>query len=207
MAKKIKNLMFEELLKLKGSDFIFELLNEKILDNELYALFHLIGVEQSKKWHSEGDAFIHTMLVLDEARKLTDDPAVLWAALFHDTGKRKTAGISESGNITHHGHDKISVEIWDEFSSRWEIENKEKTSFLIKNHMRIALITEMRKSKQDELINSKWFTELFYLLVADTRGSISTVEDDNKKLKSLNFCLDVLSQMKRLDKKFNFCYN
>jgi len=51
----------------------------------------LIGVEQNEKHHAEGDVWVHTMMVLDEAAKRRDkakDPlALMLSALTHDFGK------------------------------------------------------------------------------------------------------------------------
>ncbi len=56
----------------------------------------LVGVPQEPAWHPEGDVDVHTMMVVDEARKLIDDlpyekkVAVMLGALAHDFGKPST---------------------------------------------------------------------------------------------------------------------
>jgi hypothetical protein len=56
--------------------------------NELAELLlALSGVPQDPRWHPEGDALYHSLQVFDLARRATDDPALLAAALFHDVGK------------------------------------------------------------------------------------------------------------------------
>ena len=54
---------------------------------ELDALF---GVPQPEKWHPEIDTGLHTMMVLEQACKLSDDVDVRFAALVHDLGKATT---------------------------------------------------------------------------------------------------------------------
>lgn len=50
-------------------------------------LLALDGVEQSRRYHPEGDALFHSLQVFALAMRGTDD-RVLWAAaLFHDVGK------------------------------------------------------------------------------------------------------------------------
>jgi HD superfamily phosphodiesterase len=50
-------------------------------------LLDLDGIEQSPRYHPEGDALYHSLQVFDLARRATSD-RVLWAAaLFHDVGK------------------------------------------------------------------------------------------------------------------------
>ena len=56
----------------------------------------MVGVPQEPEWHPEGNVDIHTLLVVDEARKLIDDLSyskqvtVMLAALCHDFGKPAT---------------------------------------------------------------------------------------------------------------------
>lgn len=50
-------------------------------------LSRLFGVPQETKWHPEGDAGTHSLMVLQAMRRVTDDVACLWAALCHDLGK------------------------------------------------------------------------------------------------------------------------
>ncbi len=59
----------------------------RIVFPEVDALF---GVPQPAKWHPEIDTGLHTMLVVDEAEKLSDDLEVRFAALVHDLGKGTT---------------------------------------------------------------------------------------------------------------------
>jgi len=53
---------------------------------ELESLF---GVPQSKRWHPEIDTGIHTLMVLEQASRLSDKVSVRFAALLHDLGKGK----------------------------------------------------------------------------------------------------------------------
>lgn len=50
----------------------------------------LWGVPQPEEHHPEIDTGIHTMMVLEQACKLSDDPQVRFAALVHDLGKGAT---------------------------------------------------------------------------------------------------------------------
>jgi len=56
--------------------------------DELASLLHALdGVQQSPKYHPEGDALFHSLQVFELATRATDD-RVLWAAaLLHDVGK------------------------------------------------------------------------------------------------------------------------
>ena len=57
-----------------------------------------VGVEQSPKWHPEGDVFEHSMQALDAAAQLeyaSDEEklTILYAALCHDLGKQQQRNI------------------------------------------------------------------------------------------------------------------
>ena len=50
----------------------------------------LFGVPQPAKFHPEIDTGIHTLMCLQQARLLSDDPQILYATLVHDVGKGVT---------------------------------------------------------------------------------------------------------------------
>ena len=87
--------VFEELRKLllKGRrpSMGFEFLRQSTLTRFFPELEALIGVQQDKVWHPEGDVWIHTMMVIDQAATLrthtADDLALMLGALCHDFGK------------------------------------------------------------------------------------------------------------------------
>jgi len=75
----------------------------------------LVGVPQEHDWHPEGNVDVHTLMVVDEARKLIDDlpyerqVAVMLGALCHDLGKPPTTEFVD-GRIRSRGHDEAGVE-------------------------------------------------------------------------------------------------
>jgi tRNA nucleotidyltransferase (CCA-adding enzyme) len=90
------------LMEAKPSPML-ELLHEcGALDRLLPELAALIGVPQRVDYHPEGDAWVHTLMVLDAAAMREQPLAVRVAALLHDLGKATTpAGILPR----HHGHE------------------------------------------------------------------------------------------------------
>ena len=104
----------------KPSAFFEQLpLEDRALLAELYGL---IGVPQSPKYHPEGDAFVHTMMVLDEAAVLRDRaqrslPFML-AALTHDLGKKVSTGQKENGDWHSIGHERTGGPIISRMLSR-----------------------------------------------------------------------------------------
>jgi len=90
--ERIEGELKKALLKAEKPSVFFRVLRRMDqLDFWFPELKALIGVEQSPKYHAEGDVWNHTMLVLDEAAKLRDRVAepywFMQAALTHDFGK------------------------------------------------------------------------------------------------------------------------
>jgi tRNA nucleotidyltransferase (CCA-adding enzyme) len=90
---------------------------------ELHALS---DCPQDPAVHPEGDVFIHTGMVLDEARKLIDDLprpkqlAVMLGALCHDLGKPATTKI-EARKVTAKDHEQMSVALANQFLDRLKV--------------------------------------------------------------------------------------
>lgn len=64
-------------------------------------LEQLFGVPQPKHHHPEEDTGIHTLLVLDQAARLSPEPQVRFAALVHDLGKGTTPREEWPHHIAH----------------------------------------------------------------------------------------------------------
>jgi tRNA nucleotidyltransferase (CCA-adding enzyme) len=80
----------------------------------------LFGVPQPPKYHPEIDTGVHTLMVLAQCARLSDDPVVRFAALTHDLGKGTTpADILPS----HHGHEQRSVDLVHGLCDRFRIPN------------------------------------------------------------------------------------
>lgn len=84
-------------------------------------LDRLFGVPQPEKHHPEIDCGIHTLMVLEQACKLTDDVNVRWASLLHDLGKGLTR---ESLLPSHHGHEQSGEQLVIELNQRLKTPNE-----------------------------------------------------------------------------------
>ena len=86
----------------------------------------LIDVKQDQVWHPEGDVFVHTQLVVDQAREqlegLSDarKVTVMLAALAHDFGKPATTEFIE-GHWRSRGHEEAGVEPTKSFLDRLNV--------------------------------------------------------------------------------------
>jgi len=108
--------MEKPLLKAEQPSIGLKLLYDWGVVEQLFPeLQSLVGVPQEPEWHPEGDVDIHTMMVIDEARKLIDgldharQVAVMLGALCHDLGKPPTTEFIE-GRTRSRGHDEAGVE-------------------------------------------------------------------------------------------------
>ena len=78
---------------------------------ELHAL---VGCPQEPEWHPEGDVWVHTLQVVDHARKRVDDLprpqqlAIMLGAVCHDFGKPATTALMD-GRIRSHDHEEQGV--------------------------------------------------------------------------------------------------
>ncbi len=81
---------------------------------------------QDAYWHPEGDVWIHTRLVVDEASKLAserelseqDRMMLMFAALCHDLGKPSTTYANEEGKIVSPNHGQAGVQPSEAFLKR-----------------------------------------------------------------------------------------
>ncbi|HUX74208.1 MAG TPA: multifunctional CCA addition/repair protein [Steroidobacteraceae bacterium] len=87
----------------------------QVIFPELDALF---GVPQPPAWHPEIDTGIHTLMVLEQAARLSDDCKVRFAALVHDLGKGQTPPQEWP---RHHGHENRGVALIGALASRLRI--------------------------------------------------------------------------------------
>jgi tRNA nucleotidyltransferase (CCA-adding enzyme) len=95
-----------------GLKWLYEL---GVVDQIFPELQSLVGVPQEPEWHPEGDVDVHTLMVVDEARKLIDDlpyerqVAVMLGAVAHDFGKPPTTQFFD-GRWRSHSHDEAGIE-------------------------------------------------------------------------------------------------
>ena len=86
----------------------------------------LIDCPQEPEWHPEGDVWIHTLMVIDEARQRIDDLprpqqiAVMLGAVCHDFGKPATTAFID-GRIRSRDHEEQGVEPATAFLDRLKV--------------------------------------------------------------------------------------
>ncbi|BBA35463.1 tRNA nucleotidyltransferase [Methylocaldum marinum] len=80
----------------------------------------LFGIPQPAEHHPEIDTGLHTLLVLDQAARLSPDPVVRFAALTHDLGKGLTP---EALWPRHHGHEEAGLDALVSLCQRLRVPN------------------------------------------------------------------------------------
>ncbi len=110
-------------------------------------LTNLKEINQSLKYHPEGNVWNHTMLVIDHAairKNQSNNPkALMWAALLHDIGK-VTATKIRKGRITAYNHDKFGENLSVEFLTALEAEKDliHLVSKMVRWHMQILFVVK-----------------------------------------------------------------
>ena len=141
------------LLSNKPSIF-FEVLKEaNILDVHFREIYNLIGKTQPEKYHPEGDSFNHTMIVLDNSSKLTNNLEVKFSCLVHDLGK----GTTPKEILPHHyGHEERGIELVQSLGKRIKIPNNwiKCGKAACKFHMKGGIFEQMTTKKQVDFIEN-----------------------------------------------------
>lgn len=131
--------------------------------------------------HGEGDAFIHTLMVLDSVAHLGDEK-IATAALFHDLGK----GITPPEYWpSHHNHDEYGVPLVETACNRIKLPTDMKVAAMMvcRQHMRVHWFTDMKKGKMADLVQAADRTSikaegLVAVCHADSIGRIPSAPSD-----------------------------
>lgn len=189
----------------KPSEFLNYLKEKKLLEGSfLEILKDLEVVKQEKKHHPEGNVWIHTLQVLDEAATLrglaNNKREFMWAALLHDIGKRDTTKMRK-GRWTAYDHDRVGAKLSKEILE--EITDEERfiseVSSLVRYHMSYLYIDKnLPFVKAEDMVKNSDLHDIALLTYCDRVGrGKKTLEDKKKILDSINdFILKVNEKTK-----------
>ena len=188
----------EKALNEPHPEIYFETLHQvgalKILLPEIAALD---GVPNPAKYHPEIDSFIHTMLVLQQAVKLTENTnlnksAVRFAAICHDLGK----ALTPQNILPHHyGHEQAGIKPTRTLCKRLKVPSyfQELTELTCEFHTHIHKAFELRAETVITLFNrfDVWrkpqrFQEFLQVCLADTRGRTGFENKDYPQIDYIN---------------------
>ncbi len=103
----------------------------------------LFGIPQPEKHHPEIDCGIHTLMVLEQASLLSEDPVIRFAALVHDLGKGTTP---QAQLPSHKGHEERSVGLIEKMCERYRapVRFRELAVIVARHHLDCHRAAEMR---------------------------------------------------------------
>ncbi|MBR5914474.1 MAG: HD domain-containing protein [Selenomonadaceae bacterium] len=128
----------------KPSKFFRSLERAGLLSVTFPEIDNLRGKTQPVEFHPEGDAYEHTMQIVDKVAAVNKSPKVRFAALAHDLGK----GTTPLEMLPHHyQHEQRGLKVLQEMDERIHLPNdwKKLAAFVIREHMRAAIITAPEK--------------------------------------------------------------
>ncbi len=166
------------------SEFFNTLRKANVLDVHFEEIYNLIGALQPEQYHPEGDAYNHTMIVVDKSASMTDDLAIRFAALVHDLGK----GITPKEKYPHHhGHDEKGVELVGNLGNRIGVPKKWISYGKVssKEHMKGGIFYKMTPAKKvsfiERVAKSKLGLEGLQIVVICDKCSTRNTELENIK--------------------------
>ncbi|OOZ37203.1 multifunctional CCA addition/repair protein [Solemya velesiana gill symbiont] len=146
------------------------------LHGVLPELDRLYGVPQPEHYHPEVDTGVHTMMVLDQACRLSQEPQTRFAALMHDLGKGTTPPELWPGHI---GHEERSVWMVTDLCARLRVPNsfRDLAVMAARYHTNCHRARELKPSTLvrmlkalDAMRRPERFEQFLLACEADTRG-------------------------------------
>ncbi len=161
----------------QNPEVYFEILREcGALAVWLPELDKLWGIPNPAQWHPEIDTGVHTMMVLQQASKLSDALTIRFAALVHDLGK----GLTDPELWpSHRGHEQLGLAAIDQVSDRLKVPNDCRQLALLMSefHSHVHRAYELKPATVLKVLNKcdAWrkpdrFKQLLITCKADARG-------------------------------------
>ena len=128
----------------KPSIFFRSLERADLLEITFPELARLQGKVQPTIYHPEGDAYEHTLKIVDDVAKVNPKPVVRFAALMHDIGK----GTTPEEMLPHHyKHERRGLEVLSQMNQRMTLPNdwKKFAALVIREHMRAPRLSKAGK--------------------------------------------------------------
>ena len=162
----------------------------------------LFGVPQPEKHHPEVDVGIHTLLVVDQAARLTPDLEVRFAALVHDLGKGTTPREEWPRHV---GHEERGVPLVDALCRRLRVPARfrELAILVTRYHLYFHRAGELRCTTMLELFHKLdafrrpgRFEQFLLACEADSRGRYGYEERKPPQLGILRSAFEAAAAVK-----------
>lgn len=165
-------------------------------------IYKLLTALESHRWHPEGNAFSHSMLVLTQAAKMNLCLEERFFALTHDFGK----GLTRFENLPkHYGHENTGVKVIENFCARLKVPAKitERAMKLCRVHMLGHKLDELNPKTivnmfiEMGVLNDPILINYFYnLVICDERGRLGSENSDVTHLTNILEFYDVFKSVK-----------
>ena len=131
-----------------------------VIDQLFPEMKALVGCEQEPEWHPEGDVWIHTLMVIDQARKRTDDLdradqlILMLGAVTHDFGKPATTAVID-GRIRSLNHEEAGIVPSTSFLDRLNVHSidgkdvRGQVLGLVAHHLKPGMLFKVRHELTD----------------------------------------------------------
>lgn len=148
----------------------------------------LFGIPNPYQYHPEIDSGVHSLMALEVATTLSDDPIIRFSALVHDLGKGLTPMPVWP---RHHGHEEKGVAVIESLCSRLRIPNDYRTLAVnvSRFHLNIHRLVELRANtivtlleRSDAFRRPQLFYNLLIACQADAQGRGATIDYPQAKL-------------------------
>jgi len=196
--ERIAGELSKALLKAEKPSVFFDSLYECEQTEWFKEVYALKGIKQNSEYHPEGDAYNHTMYVLDEAADfkymlegINHAVPFMLSALCHDFGKAESTIVRDDGKVQSIGHEKTGVVLATQFLDRI-YNNKEYTKYvcnMVELHMKPHMcFYNKSKLKTTNLMFDKSVApdDLIHLTWCDSIGHDMLKLDNNTFNKFLN---------------------
>ena len=148
LAREPTERIFDELataLKTDKPSIFFRTLERAgLLEITFPEIAQLRGKIQPTFYHPEGDAYEHTLQIVDDVAQINPKPLVRFAALAHDLGK----GTTPPEMLPHHyKHELRGLKVLEQMNRRMTLPNdwKKAAAFVIREHMRAPRLEKAAK--------------------------------------------------------------
>ena len=180
----------------KPSIYLEEALKDHMFDKYPFTMIkELQDVNQNPKFHSEGNVFIHTMMVVDEGaknrEKSRDKRVFMWVLLLHDIGKKPTTKV-RNGRLTSYDHDIVGADMTKEFLTYFNEEENfiNEVRALVRWHMQSLFVTKNLKFQNvSNMLEDVNINEIVLVSLCDRlgRGSLDYNEIKNTRIEVNKF--------------------
>lgn len=189
-AERVWKEMSRALMELHPRLFFDTLLECDALHVLFPEVYRLKTALESRRWHPEGDAYEHTMLVLQQGAQYApvDRLDIMLACLCHDFGK----GLTPRDKLPkHYGHDVKGVPVVEEFCNRLKVPAKMRDAAMsaTRYHMYMHKLRELNSKTFVKMFDDmgakndpRKVTVLYWVGICDHRGRLGSENEDPSHL-------------------------